>query len=107
MKTLEALSSKTARVGDPVALEVTEDVRINGRVVVARGSKAHGEITLVKKSGMGGKAGDLAIRPDYVQGDLKLELRGTEDTEGSLKTRRVWPLLWLKRRFSPGRPPTS
>jgi hypothetical protein len=86
MKTLEALSSKTARVGDPVALEVTEDVRVNGRIVVPRGSKAHGEISLVKKSGVIGKAGDLVIRPNYVRvGDMRIELRGTKDTEGASK----------------------
>jgi hypothetical protein len=86
MKTLEALSSKTAKVGDPVALEVTQDVRINGKVVVPRGSKAHGEVTLVKKSGIAGKAGDLAIRPNYVRvGDLKIVVRGSKDTEGASK----------------------
>jgi len=86
MKTLEPLSSKTARVGDPVALEVTDDVRVGGRLVVPRGSKAHGEVTLVKKHGMAGKAGDLIIRPNYVRvGDLKIELRGAKETEGASK----------------------
>jgi len=86
MKTLEPLSSKTARVGDPVALEVTDDVRVSGRLIVPRGSKGHGEVTLVKKHGMAGKAGDLIIRPNYVRiGDFKLELRGAKETEGVSK----------------------
>jgi len=86
MKTLEALSSKTARVGNPVALEVTENVVVNGKLIVPRGSKGHGEVSLVKKNGIAGKAGDLVIRPTYVRvGDLKIELRGATDTEGASK----------------------
>jgi hypothetical protein len=83
LKLLEAVSSRTSKVGDPVALEVAEDLRVNGTVVVPKGAKAKGEITVAKKSGMMGKAGDLALQPYYVRaGDIKIELRGTKNAEG-------------------------
>jgi hypothetical protein len=86
LKLLEAVSSRTAKVGDPVALEVVEDLRVNGTVVVPTGAKAKGEITAAKKAGMMGKAGDLALRPYYVRaGDIRIELRGTKIAEGDSK----------------------
>src|SRR5271157_6048232 len=83
LKLLEALSSKTAHVGDPVALELADDLRVDGVVVVRKGAKARGEITVAKKSGRMGKAGDVALQIDYLRaGDVKIRLRGTKGAEG-------------------------
>ncbi len=86
LRFLEPLSSKTAHVGDPVTLELAEDLRVNDMVVVREGAKAAGEITTAKKAGMLGKPGDLAMQLFYLKaGDSKIKLRGTKGKEGESK----------------------
>jgi len=77
------LSSKTSAAGDPVALVLTEDIKV-GNVVVARaGAKALGEITNAEKSEMLGKGGELNMRLDYLKvGTLRVHLRGTQGAGG-------------------------
>ena len=82
----EPLSSKTATEGDPVVLVLTEDLKVGDIVVARPGCKAFGEITRAKKSGMMGKAGELAVRLNYLKvGDQKVKLRGTKAKEGEGK----------------------
>lgn len=57
--TLSDLTSQISKLGQKVALEVSEDVVFNGRVVIAKGSQAAGEVTLLRKKGMWGKSGKL------------------------------------------------
>jgi hypothetical protein len=45
----QALSSKTAKAGDSVALHVADDVSINGKTVVRRGEKVTGTVSSVEK----------------------------------------------------------
>lgn len=45
----QALSSKTAKVGEPVALHVRDDVRVNGHTVIAAGTKVGATISEVDK----------------------------------------------------------
>jgi PEGA domain len=86
LKFIQALSSKTAHVGDPVTLELAEDLRVNDVVAVREGAKATGEITVAKKAGMLGKGGDLALQLYYLKaGDNKIKLRGTKGQEGDSK----------------------
>lgn len=86
LKFIEALSSKTAHVGDPITLELAEDLRVNDAVIVKEGAKADGEITVAKKSGMLGRGGDLALQLYYLKaGDNKIKLRGTKGQEGDAK----------------------
>jgi hypothetical protein len=92
LRFIEVLSSKTAHVGDPVTLELAENLRVNDVIVVREGAKAIGEITTAKKAGMLGKGGDLAIQLFYLKADdAKLKLRGTRGKEGDLS-----PLFMLK-----------
>jgi hypothetical protein len=87
LKFSQALSSKTATEGDPVTLELVDDLKVGDVVVARAGSKALGEVTKASKSGMLGKAGDLAIRLDYLKaGDVKIHLRGTKGKEGESGT---------------------
>ena len=65
LKFAQALSSKSAAEGDPVAFILDEDLRVGDVVVAKAGSKAFGEVSNVKKSGMMGKAGELNVRLDY------------------------------------------
>jgi len=78
------LNSKTATEGDPVALTLTDDLKVGGVVVAKAGSKAFGEVSKAEKSGMMGKAGELSIRLNYLKvGDEKIRLRGTKGKEGA------------------------
>src|SRR5262249_25157343 len=56
------ISSKTARVGDPVTLRVTDDIKVGTTVVVPRGTLADGSITFVRRTSGGGMPGTLAFR---------------------------------------------
>jgi hypothetical protein len=86
LRFIEALSSKTAHAGDPVTMELAEDLRVNDVTVVHEGAKATGEITVAKKAGMLGKGGDLALQLYYLKaGDNKIKLRGTKGKEGDSK----------------------
>jgi hypothetical protein len=83
----QAISSKSAAEGDPVVFILDEDLKVGDVVVARAGSKAFGEVTNAKKSGMMGKAGELNVRLDYLKvGDSKIKLRGTKDREGASGT---------------------
>src|SRR6266545_4099975 len=56
--TTEEITSKTATEGDPLSFKVTEDVKVNGRVVIAEGTLVKGVVANAKKAGMMGKEGD-------------------------------------------------
>lgn len=87
LKFAQALSSKTAAEGDPVAFVLDEDLKVGDVVVARAGSTAFGEVTNVKKSGMMGKAGELNVRLDYLKvGESKIKLRGTKGKEGESGT---------------------
>jgi hypothetical protein len=90
------LSSKTANDGDPIELVLAQDLKV-GDVVVARvGSKAVGEVTNAKKSGMMGKPGELNIKLDYLKvGSVKVHLRGSKGKEGDSGTAGVVVLTAL------------
>ncbi len=83
----EDISSKSAAEGDPVAFVLAEDLKVGDVVVAKAGSKAFGEVTNAKKSGMMGKAGELNVRLDYLKvGDVKVHLRGAKGKEGNSGT---------------------
>jgi hypothetical protein len=87
LKFAQDLSSKTSAEGDPVMMELADDLVIGNVVVAKAGSKAYGEVTESKRAGMMGKAGDLKMRLDYLKvGDSKIHLRGTKGKEGESKT---------------------
>ena len=79
----QALTSKTASEGDSVTFELVDDLKVGGVVVAKSGAKGVGEVTRASKAGMMGKAGDLAMRLDYLKdGDNKIRLRGSKGKEG-------------------------
>ena len=90
------LSSKTAHDGDPVELILAQDLKVGDVVVARAGSKAVGEVTNAKKSGMMGKPGELNIRLNYLKtGNAKVHLRGTKGKEGDSGTTGVVVLTVL------------
>jgi hypothetical protein len=86
--TIEEISSKTATEGDALTFKVDEDVKINGKVVIAKGALVKGEISNAKKSGRMGKAGTLSIRilSTTAVDDQKVKLRASKGKEGDDKT---------------------
>lgn len=60
------VTSRTADVGDSVMLRVDAPVVSGERVVIAKGTSVVGTVTSVKRAGMRGKAGQLAISPGSV-----------------------------------------
>jgi hypothetical protein len=86
--TTEELSSKTATEGDPINFKVSEDVKVNGHVVIAEGTLVKGVVANAKKSGMMGRGGNLAIRVESTMtvDNQKVKLRSSKGREGSDKT---------------------
>lgn len=85
----QALTTKGKRlkVGQPVQLEVAQDVMLNGRVVIPARSPVEGVITLVRNKGMWGKSGAIAlhIRSVDING-TKIRLKGDMDSRGETGT---------------------
>jgi hypothetical protein len=80
------LSSKTAVDDDPVNLTLADDLKVGDVIVARKGAAALGTVSSVHKSGALGKAGDLAIRLEYVKaGDARVKIRGTKGKEGEGK----------------------
>lgn len=89
--TTEDISSKTAAEGDAVTFKVEEDVKINGRVVIAKDAIVKGTVSAVEQKGRMGKAGKLGIRIESTKtvDGQKLKLRASKAKEGEDKTTNV------------------
>jgi hypothetical protein len=89
--TTEEISSKTATEGDTVTFKVEEDVKINGRVVIAKDAIVKGTVSSVEQKGRMGKAGKLGIRIESTKtvDGQKLKLRASKGKEGEDKTGNV------------------
>jgi hypothetical protein len=87
LATREALSSKTARQGQRMALEVTSDVTVDGHVVIPRGLPAVGEVARVVNRGKFGKAGKLEVRAMFLElGGRRIRLDGSAAGQGKSST---------------------
>lgn len=67
LRTVEEVSSKTARKGDLIKLEIAEDVLVEDRVVLLAGTPAVAELTRAEKKGWMGRAGKLEARILYIE----------------------------------------
>jgi hypothetical protein len=63
----QTLSSATAEVGQPVQLVVTEDIRVNGAVVIAQGAPVLGTVVLAQEKRRMGRTGKLDFSIDKVR----------------------------------------
>ena len=87
MRTLEALNSKHARQGERFALEVVEEVVVEGGVIIPRGAMATGEVARVVGRGIMGKAGKLELRILFVEaGGARIRLDGRAVDRGKAST---------------------
>ena len=83
METTSEVSSMTARVGDRFNLEVTDNVLLNGTVIIPAGTSGVGEVAHVVKKGMWGKSGKLETRILYVKvGTQQIRLNGSVGDRG-------------------------
>jgi hypothetical protein len=106
VQTLDFLSSQTAAQGDPIHLEVQNNVLIDGAIAIAAGSPVKGVINSVTHASRMGKAGNISVRiesGETVDGQ-RIRLRATkaqstDDKVGSVValTVLVSPLFLLKK----------
>jgi PEGA domain len=87
LKLLQDLSSSTAQVGQTIAFEVLDAVKIDGAVVIAEGAQALGTVTLAEPKKSLGRAGKLNIRLDYVKAvdGSKIPVRANSVNQGNGK----------------------
>ncbi|HEX2095344.1 MAG TPA: caspase family protein [Longimicrobiaceae bacterium] len=63
LRLADTVSSRTARVGDLVRMEVVSDVVVGGEVVVRAGAEAIGQVAESRRAGRLGRSGRLTIAP--------------------------------------------
>ena len=82
------VTSKEAKPNDPVEFTVTEDLVINGQVVVRKGTPAIGSVINAEKKGYMGKSGKLAVQVESTttSDGQRLKLRAAKGREGDDKT---------------------
>ncbi|MDQ6788754.1 MAG: hypothetical protein M3033_18275 [Acidobacteriota bacterium] len=88
VKTTEELNGNKLTEGDPLTFKVVEDVKVNGKVVIAKDTIAKGTVSAAKKNGMMGKGGTLSVRVESTQtvDGQKLKLRAAKSGDGSNNT---------------------
>ena len=83
LRLAQTISSATATTGQGVSFEVLEDVKVNGVVVISRGSSAIGTVTDAsskKSMGRGGKL-DMSITHTWLADQEKIALRAVKDSK--------------------------
>ncbi len=81
------VNTKEDRVGKRVELQVADDIMVNNKMVLAKGTPAFGELTLSKKSGSFGKSGKMAGRVLYIKnGNENIPVTGNFDDRGKSGT---------------------
>ena len=83
----DEISSASATEGDPVNFKLKDDLKINGKVVIARDTLIKGTIANAQKAGRMGKGGKLGIRVEStttIDGQ-KIRLRASKGGEGGDK----------------------
>lgn len=84
MKTVQPLSSKRAVQGQRFDLEVVDEVRVEGMLVIPKGAHGVGQVSRVVTKGMMGKPGKLEVRILYVEaGGQRIRLDGKGKDKGS------------------------
>lgn len=83
----EPISSKDAVQGSEIYLEVSDDVQVNGKTVIASGSIVKGEIIEASKAKMMGKAGKLDFTIDYAKAvdGTNIRVRSQKSFQGKNK----------------------
>lgn len=99
--TTREITSKEAKLNDPVGFSVAEDVVVNGQVLVRKGTEAAGSVVNAEKGGYMGKSGKLAVQVESTQtvDGQPLKLRAAKGKEGSDKGTSVFALSMISPLF--------
>lgn len=62
------IDSKIYRHGNTCVFVVTDDVYVGDSLIIEKGARAYGTVTLASKARSVGEPGILEIKPDYVEG---------------------------------------
>lgn len=62
------ITSKGARYGQEFQFTVTEDVVVDGAVIIEAGAQAYGVVSYINKAGLFGEPGEIEIQMDVVEG---------------------------------------
>jgi hypothetical protein len=83
----DEISSASATEGDPINFKLKDDLKINGKVVIARDTLIKGTIANAQKAGRMGKGGKLGIRVESTTAidGQKIRLRASKGGEGGDK----------------------
>lgn len=81
VKNDKEVRAKNVNVGDLVAFEVTENVKVGDSIVISKGAKAYAKVLVAKKSGIAGTKGKLKIEWVYCEANngTKIPLEGEID----------------------------
>jgi len=91
-----ALTSKTADVGDKIALTLAEDLKVGDVIVARKGTPASGIVTEVDRNGMGGAPGAIFFEADSLQIDgAPVRLYGGAAKEGQDKVGKAMGLMFV------------
>jgi hypothetical protein len=81
------VNSKEHRVGKRIEMQVADNIIVNDKIVLAKGTPAFGELTLSSPSGAFGKSGKMAGRLLYIQnGKENIPVTGNFDDRGASGT---------------------
>jgi len=87
IRLLDAISSQTSAVDDPVSGELSEPVVIGGRTVLARGARVRGRVSAAHPLAKVGGQAQLAVDFDRLVGDLAtLDIAATWARMGKSET---------------------
>lgn len=81
VRLMQNVSSATAQEGDLLALEVTEDIVVDGKVLVKQGTPARGTVTGVQRKRRMGRSGNLSytVTETWATDGSAIRLRATLD----------------------------
>lgn len=84
LRLTETISSATAKVGQQIPFEVTEDVVVQGVTVLPKGAQAVASVTDASKKKSMGRGGKLNVNVDFARlaDGEKVQLRAVQDNKG-------------------------
>lgn len=94
--TAQEVNSKSADVGDRIRLKLDQDIKLNGRVIAAKGTPVEATITQADAAAHAGEPGDIAFEVDSIRvGEIKVPLSGGETLEGPSHLTRTTALFLI------------
>lgn len=82
--TTEEISGQKVVEGDPLTFKVQDDVKVNGKIIIAKDTLVKGTVAAAKKKGFMGKGGELSVRIESTQtvDNQKIKLRASKSGTG-------------------------